>query len=230
MPRLIWVIAGAHMPFWWLCHEEAHFFVFLRWCIDRVPLCEWNLCFCIENYIGRGGGLSAVWLLWTPGGYSTDRSKAMVLCVFVVFTAGHVMLSLAFPFVLLFIQSCLALWLPRLGKRRPIHMLLVHLFILHALISLPFLFLMVSGFGYGLWFWHSLGFSVIFVFLPLTECRTSPYLTVRSIAWLLFIRLFMKLADMQDMHKVSDEFKFWPCCHIPCAQSYFPLRGEKAHI
>ena len=71
------------------------------------------------------------------------------------------MLSLALLFVLVFFQSYLALWSPGLGKGELIYVRFVHcLFILHALVSVHFLLLLVSGIGCGLWFWHSLDFSI----------------------------------------------------------------------
>ena len=51
----------------------------------------------------------------------------LILCGFVVFTTGCFILSLALLFVL--VQSCLALWSPRLGKRELVYVLLVHLFV-----------------------------------------------------------------------------------------------------
>ena len=73
--------------------------------------------FCIKNYIGAQGKLvDSTCALNTAVVYATDRSKAVVLflflCVFVVFsTTGRFMLSFVLLFVLVFFffQSCLAL-------------------------------------------------------------------------------------------------------------------------
>ena len=74
--------------------------------------------------------------------YAADRSKAVVLvlflflCGFVVLTTGCFMLSHALLFVLmlllLFFQSYLALWSPRLGKGEMVYMLPVLLFVYFA--------------------------------------------------------------------------------------------------
>ena len=58
---------------------------------------------------------------------------------FCVFYYGAFMLSLAllFVFVLLFFSVCLALWSPRFGKRELVCVLLVHLFVYFAHVSLP---------------------------------------------------------------------------------------------
>ena len=62
------------------------------------------------------------------------------------------------PCVILFLcfSVLLALRLPRLGKRELILVLFVRLFDLCLFGFVDFLFLLVSGEGYGLWLWHSL--------------------------------------------------------------------------
>ena len=75
-----------------------------------------------------------------PVVYDTDRSQAVILVLFLflcgfvgfaTFATGRFMLSLAFLFVLVFCQSCLALWSPRLRKRELVYVFLVFcLFIL----------------------------------------------------------------------------------------------------
>ena len=59
--------------------------------------------------------------------------------------------------------SCLALCSSHSGKERAgVYVLLMHLFILHALLFFLFLFLLLWGVGCGLWLWHSLDFSINF--------------------------------------------------------------------
>ena len=55
------------------------------------------------------------------------------LCGLVLLASGRFKLSLAFLFFLMFFQSCLALWSPRYRKRELVYVLLLLLFILHAL-------------------------------------------------------------------------------------------------
>ena len=69
-----------------------------------------------------------------------------------VFTTGRFVLSLALPFVLVFCQSCFALW-----------SFLAIFFFLHALYFVLFLFLLVSGAGCDLCLWHS-HFLLTFLF------------------------------------------------------------------
>ena len=50
---------------------------------------------------------------------------------------------------------------PLLGRRDLVYALLVHLFVCFVRVSFcHFLFLLVSGAGFGLWLWHSLDFSI----------------------------------------------------------------------
>ena len=59
----------------------------------------------------------------------------------VIFTTGRFMLSHALLFVLVFHNSYLALWSPRLEKRELVSLLLVHLFINFARVNFcPFSF------------------------------------------------------------------------------------------
>ena len=101
-------------------------------------------------------------------GYSTDRSKAMVPVVVLLFVALWFILRgdllYVLPCVILFLcfSVLLVLQLPGLGKRELILMLFVRLFDLCLFGFVGFLFLLVSGNGYGLWFWNSLDFSLTF--------------------------------------------------------------------
>ena len=82
-----------------------------------------------------------------------------------------------FPCVILFLcfPVLLALRLPRWGKRELILGLFVRLFDLCLFGFVGFLFLLVSGKGYGLWLWHSLGFSLtIFDWTPRTLSESAP--------------------------------------------------------
>ena len=98
--------------------------------------------------------------------YSTDRSKAVVPLLVLLFIALWFILRgdlfYVLPCVILFFcfSVLLALRLPRLGKRELILVLFVRLFDLCLLGFVGFLFLLVTGKGCGLWFWHSLDFSL----------------------------------------------------------------------
>ena len=87
---------------------------------------------------------------------STDRSKAMVPMLVLLFVALWFILRgdllYVFPCVILFLcfSVLLILQLPRLGKRELILVLLVRLFHLCLFGIVGFLFLFVSGKGYGL--------------------------------------------------------------------------------
>ena len=88
--------------------------------------------------------------------YSTDRSKAVVPVLVLLFVAlwfilrGNVFYVL--PCVILFLcfSVLLALRLPRLGKRKLILVLFVRLFDLRLFCFVGFLFFLVSGKGCGL--------------------------------------------------------------------------------
>ena len=102
-----------------------------------------------------------------PMVYSTDRSKAVVPVLVLLFVALWFILRgdllYVFPCVVLFLcfSVLLVLRLPRLGKRELILVLFVHLFGLCLFRFVGFLFLWGSGKGCGLW-WHSLDFSLTF--------------------------------------------------------------------
>ena len=89
-----------------------------------------------------------------PVVYSTDRSKAVVLVLVLLFVALWFILRgnlfYVLPCVILFFcfSVLLALQLPCLGKRELILVLFVHLFDLFGFVS--FLFLLVSRKGCGL--------------------------------------------------------------------------------
>ena len=88
--------------------------------------------------------------------YSTDRSKAVVPVLVLLFVALWFILRgdllYVLPCVILFLcfSVLLALWLPRLGKRELILVLFVRLFDLCLFGFFGFLFLLVSGKGCGL--------------------------------------------------------------------------------
>ena len=106
--------------------------------------------------------------------YSTDRSKAVVPVLALLFVALWFVLRgdlfYVLPCVILFLcfSVLLALRLPRLGKRELILVLFVRFFDLCLFGFVGFLFLLVSGKGCGLWLWHSLDFSLTF----LCDCGT----------------------------------------------------------
>ena len=118
-----------------------------------------------------------------PVGCSTDRSKAVVpvlvllFCCFVVYSTRRFLY--VFPCVILFLcfSVLLLLRLPRFGKRELILVFFVRLFGLCLFGFVGFLFLLGSlgrewgggggggergGGGCGLWLWHSLNFSLTF--------------------------------------------------------------------
>ena len=115
-----------------------------------------------------------------PMVYSTDRSKAVVPVLVLLFVALWFILRgdllYVLPCVILF--SCfsvlLVLRLHRLGKRELILVLFVRLFDFGFV---DFLFLLVSGKGCGLWLWHSLDFSLTF-FLTLKTLMGNTFLGV----------------------------------------------------
>ena len=112
--------------------------------------------------------------LTSPVVYSTDRSKAAVPMLVLLFVALWFIprgdLFYVLPCVILFlcISVLLALRLPRLGKRELILVLFIRLFDLCLFEFVGFLFLLVSGKGFGLWLWHSLDFSLTFFSLEFT--------------------------------------------------------------
>ena len=95
-------------------------------------------------------------ILNPPVVYSTDRSKAVVPVLVLLFVALWFILRGAFfydlPCVILFLcfSVLLVLRLPRLGKRELILVLFVRLFDLCLFGFVSFLFLLVSGKGCGL--------------------------------------------------------------------------------
>ena len=88
--------------------------------------------------------------------YSTDRSKAVVPALVLLFVALWFILRddllYVLPCVILFLcfSVFLALRLARLGKRELVFVLLVRLFDLRLLGFVCFFFLLVSGMGCGL--------------------------------------------------------------------------------
>ena len=105
-----------------------------------------------------------------PVVYSTDRPKAVVPVLVLLFVALWFILRgdlfYVLPCVILFFcfSVLLALWLPRLGRRELILVLFERLFDLCLFGFVGFPLLLVSGKGGGLWLWHSLDFSLTFVF------------------------------------------------------------------
>ena len=101
---------------------------------------------------------------------STDRSKAVVLVLVLLFVALWFILRgdllYVLPCVILFLcfSVFLVMRLPRLGKKELILVRFVRLFDLCLFGFVGFLFLLVSGKGCGLWLWHSLNFSLTFFF------------------------------------------------------------------
>ena len=118
-----------------------------------------------------------------PVVYSTDRSKAVVPVLVLLFVALWFILRgdllYVFPCVILFLcfSVLLVLRIPRLGKRELILVLFVRLFDLCLFGFVGFLFLLGSGKGCGLWMWHSLDFSLTFL-ACCTIIAADKYLTM----------------------------------------------------
>ena len=98
--------------------------------------------------------------------YSTDRSKAVVPVLVLLFVALWFLLRgdlfYVLPCVILFL--CFSVLLVRLGKRELTLELSVGLFDLCLFGFVGFLFLLVSENGCGLWLWHYLDFSLTLFF------------------------------------------------------------------
>ena len=127
--------------------------------------------FCIKSSIGTRVKLASCKSALNPSVVcSTDRSKAVVPVLVLLFVALWFILRgdllYVFPCVILFLcfSVLLVLRLPCLGKRELILVLLVRLFGLCLFRFVGFLFLLGSGKGWGLWLWHSLDFSLTFLF------------------------------------------------------------------
>ena len=105
-----------------------------------------------------------------PVVYSTDRSKAAVPVLVLLFVALWFILRgdlfYVLPCVILFSRFTvpLALRLPGLGKGELILVLFVRLFDLRLFGFVCFRFLLMSGKGCGFWLWHSLDFSLTLFF------------------------------------------------------------------
>ena len=106
-----------------------------------------------------------------PVVYSTDRSKAVVPMLVLLFVALWFILRGDFfyvlPCVILFLcfSVLLALRLPRLLGEESANLSAFCTFVRFALVCFVcFLFLFLSGKGCGLWLWHSLNFSLTFFF------------------------------------------------------------------
>ena len=125
--------------------------------------------------------------------YSTDRSKAMVPVLVLLFVAlwfilrgdlfyvlPCVILFLCFFFFFLvfFFSVLLALRLPRLWKRELNLVVFVRLFDFYLFGFVGFLFLLVSGKSCGLWLWHSLDFSLTFFFFQFDQAPGLPNCTI----------------------------------------------------
>ena len=134
--------------------------------------------------------------------YSTDRSKAIVPVLVLLFVALWFILGGDFFYVLrvilfLCFSVILALRLPRLGKRELILVLFVRLFDLHLFGFVGFLFLLVSGKGCGLWLWHSLDFSLnLFGRKVLGNC--FDFWSLPSFLLLRILSLFNKVLYRQE--------------------------------
>ena len=126
--------------------------------------------------------------LKSPVVYATDRSQAMVLVFFLLCVALCVLLRRVS------VESCLALYsrvyavlvsiviTSLLGiESWSMCLSCTYLFILHALISVLFLFLLVSWVSRGLWLWHSLDFSINLFVKISANCHFSHNTTLENV-------------------------------------------------
>ena len=104
---------------------------------------------------------------------------SLTLCCSVVYSTRRFVLCLTLWHFVLVVSVLLALQLPRLEKRELILVLFVRLFDLCLFGFVGFLFLLVSGKGYGLWLWHSLDFCLTPFFINQYYSReTSPLVLI----------------------------------------------------
>ena len=139
------------------------------------------LCISVLSSTGTQGELaSCKSALNTPVVYSTDRSKAMIPVLVLLFAALWFILRddlfNVLPCVILFLRFSVLLVL---GKRELIVVLFVRLFDLYLFGFVDFLFLFVSGKGCGLWLWHSLDFSLtLFSYVAFVLSSFAPHVFV----------------------------------------------------
>ena len=108
--------------------------------------------------------------LTSPVVYSIDHSKVVVpVLVLLLIALWFILwgdLVYILPCVILFLcfSVLFALWLPRLGKRVLIHVLVLFICLFNLCLFgfVGFLSLLVSVKGCSLWLWHSLDFSLTF--------------------------------------------------------------------
>ena len=124
------------------------------------------------------------------------------------------------PCVILFLwfSVLLALRLSHLGKRELILVLFVHLFDLCLFGFVGFLFLLVSGKGYGLW--HTLDFSLTFFLYRVKIAKWSLSLSL-SLSPVLYITIatihiyIVHYCMTQEMTCLSFKLTVW---HITCCK------------
>ena len=145
-------------------------FMFSFWCIDWVRSLYANRIFlCIVTSGPRVKLASCKSALNPSVVYSTDRSKAVIPMLVLLFVALWFILRgdlfYVLPCVILYLcfSVLLALRLPRLGKRELILVFFVRLFDLCLFEFVGFPFHLVTGKGCGLWLWHSLDFLLSFL-------------------------------------------------------------------
>ena len=115
-----------------------------------------------------------------PVVYSTDRSKAVVPVLVLLFGAlwfilrGDLLYVLPWAILFLCFSVLLALRLPRLGKRELILVLFVRLIDLCLFGFVGFLFLLMSGKGCGLWLWHSTTILLPFSYTYIVNIVKKP--------------------------------------------------------
>ena len=107
------------------------------------------------------------WLLKSVTSRVLTRFPGVLLtfCCFVVYSTRRFVLKFAWCCFLLVFFSPLSIGITSLGEERELTLVLfVHSFDFCLFGFVCFLFLLVSGKGCGLWFWHSLDFSLTFFF------------------------------------------------------------------
>ena len=140
-----------------------------------------------------------------PVVYSTDRSKAVVPVLVLLFVALWFILRGDFfyvlPCVILFLcfAVLLVLRLPRLGKI----VLFVRLVDLCLFGFVGFLFIFLSGMGCGFRLWHPLDFSLTFLFCCLPMPKHSFSHSAAHIFFRLLQAVIVSMADFKIQGKRS---------------------------
>ena len=129
--------------------------------------------------------------------YSTDRSKAVVPLLVLLFVAlcfilrGDLFYLLPCAILFLCFSVLLALRLPRSGKRELILVLFVRLFDFCLFGFVGFLFLLVSGKSCSLSLWHSVDFSLTLFYSTDRSKAVVPVLVLLFVALWFILRGYL---------------------------------------